>query len=138
MDGALGALIGLGLLLGLVLCGVLLSESLSQRSDPYAAEERALNARSDLLASLPPFGVLATAGEYGDAWPLTVPGVRVELLAGCAAVVHTTTKTYALNGVAIRHGYPRIDPIWRDHPDIPGLKVNIGPLLDLALSLGDC
>jgi len=139
MDDVWGAILGLVLLVGLIVGGIWLSESISEHPhDPYAAEDRAFNERADLLAALPPFGVLATADEYGDAWPLTVPGVRVELLSGCAAVVHTTTATYALNGVAIRQGYPRINPIWKDNPRIPGAKVNIGPLLDLALSLGDC
>jgi len=138
MHSVFDTILWLAVLTGLIIGGILLSESMEPPSDPYAAEERAFNDRADLLASLPPFGVLATADEYGDHWPLTVPGVRVELLPGCAAVVHTATDTYALNGVALRHGYARIDPIWRDDPAIPGLKVNISPLLDLALGLGEC
>jgi hypothetical protein len=32
-------------------------------------------------------------------------------------------------------GYPEIDEIWKDDPEIDGFKVNIGALIDAGLSL---
>ncbi|MDP1820676.1 MAG: DUF2511 domain-containing protein [Acidimicrobiales bacterium] len=47
--------------------------------------------------------------------------------------------TYALNGLARgsaeENGWREIDEIWRDNPDIPGTKVDIGPLIDRGLDL---
>ena len=78
-------------------------------------------------------GVLVTRESMGEAWPLTVAQARVECLDGRVAVVHANGVTYALNGTATARGYPAIDPIWRPNPLIPGTKVNIGPLIDIAL-----
>ncbi len=33
--------------------------------------------------------------------------------------------------------WPDIDPIWADDPDVKGLKVNIGPLIERGLALCD-
>jgi hypothetical protein len=45
-------------------------------------------------------------------------------------------KTYAANGTAKNHGnYLDIDPIWAPHPDVPGLKIDISPVIDAALAL---
>ena len=30
-------------------------------------------------------------------------------------------------------GYAELRPIWKDHPSIPGLKINIGDFIQLAL-----
>lgn len=40
---------------------------------------------------------------------------------------------YALTGYAQDRGYVSVEPIWRDHPWIPELKVHIGDMIDLAL-----
>ena len=85
----------------------------------------------------PERGVLVSAAEYGDRWPLTVSEARVELIGSSVAVLHAEGRTYALNGTAQSRGYPRIDPIWRNNPDIPGTKISISPLIQLALSLGE-
>lgn len=78
--------------------------------------------------------------EFGERWPFTV--AHAEL--GCgevgghqAAVVGSNGKIYALNGtakgIAQRLGWESdITPIWRDNPAIPGTKVSIGPMIDLA------
>lgn len=34
-------------------------------------------------------------------------------------------------------GFPKIDPIWRDRPDLPDVKVSIAPLIKLALEQGN-
>ena len=43
---------------------------------------------------------------------------------------------YALNGTAKDHtDAADIDPIWAPDPEMEGLKINIGPLIDRALAL---
>jgi len=44
--------------------------------------------------------------------------------------------TYAVNGTA-QPKYPRIDPIWRADPEIPGTKINIGGLIEAGRALCD-
>jgi hypothetical protein len=40
-------------------------------------------------------------------------------------------EMYALNGTAKASKlYPPFDAIWRDDPNVAGLKINIGPMLD--------
>jgi len=34
-----------------------------------------------------------------------------------------------VNGTAENKGYPKIDPIWKDDPTNPGLKINISDVL---------
>ena len=80
--------------------------------------------------------VVVTADEYGDKWPLTVSEARVTLIDKYVAVLYAEGETYALNGTAQSRGYAPINPIWRDNPEIPGAKVSISPLIQLALSLG--
>ena len=71
--------------------------------------------------------------QFGEKWPLTVEKGEVECIDGFIAVFHHEGKTWALNGAAQSRGYPEIELIWRDNPSIPGFKINIGPLIDLAL-----
>lgn len=79
-----------------------------------------------------------TRAQFGDAWPLTVNSGEVECINKYIVVFHAPNgKTYGLNGISFGHGYPRIHPIWRDNPRIPGSKVNIGPLIQFGLSLGE-
>ncbi len=40
-------------------------------------------------------------------------------------------EKYAINGVAITKGYPLIDEIWADNPDIPGTKKTLSVIFDL-------
>jgi hypothetical protein len=86
------------------------------------------------------------ADDYGDRWPLTVPGgtIRYEP-AGRAIFRDLDGNEYQLNGMAQTAGYAPIDPIWKVREVIPGregeapviLRVNIGPLIDDALALKD-
>ncbi|GBG39628.1 hypothetical protein NJB14197_38740 [Mycobacterium montefiorense] len=44
--------------------------------------------------------------------------------------------TYWVNGTAkAAHTYADLVTIWRDNPDIPGTKIDIGPLLDRGSAL---
>jgi len=80
--------------------------------------------------------VRVTESEYGDKWPLTVDSGEIECIDDYFIVFHVTNgKTYALNGAATSRGFPEIDPIWRDNPNLPGIKINIGPLIGRGLAL---
>ena len=50
-------------------------------------------------------------------------------------------KTYAVNGIARGHaksrGWHDVDQIWKKDPEIPGARVNIGPLISRGLALCD-
>jgi len=75
--------------------------------------------------------------EYGEEWPLTVPEATLVLLPFSVIIARTEQGVFAMNGTAQNHGYAPIDPIWRDNPDIPGTKINIGPLRDALMDLQD-
>lgn len=87
-----------------------------------------------------------SAGDYGDEWPLTVPGgtLRYEP-AGRAIFRDLDGNEYQLNGMAQSAGYAPIDSIWKVREVVPGvdgeeptvLRVNIGPLIRDALALRD-
>jgi len=81
---------------------------------------------------------------FGDAWPLTLPGGRVNCVVdatnGQVSVVFTSddNKRYALNGVANSHagvwGYLPLDAIWAQNP-ATGAKKDIGVLIDICAPL---
>ena len=73
--------------------------------------------------------------QYAEAegfdWPLTVEWVAFECPSANQLVIVTEDGTeYAGNGLAKGAGYADIDPIWRDDPDVAGLKVDIGELIE--------
>jgi hypothetical protein len=84
-------------------------------------------------------GTEVSRDEFGAEWPLTVDHgtLRCEGSEGFGAVVFTDPddNEYAVNGTAKGKGYQAVDPIWRDDPELAGLKVPIGPLIDRGLSL---
>lgn len=111
------------------------------------------NAPTEKPEALPPVKVpdnlkdepgLITRDDLGDDWPLTVDfGVAScdAFTAGgmdlkSAIFTAPDGTEYALNGTAKDHtDAADIDPIWKDDPDMDGLKINIGPLIDFGLSL---
>lgn len=83
-------------------------------------------------------GTEVSRDDFGSSWPLTVDSgtLRCEGEGGFGAVVINADGTdYAVNGVAKGQGYEPIDPIWADDPELAGLKVSIGPLIDRGLAL---
>lgn len=81
-------------------------------------------------------------GNFEGEWPLTVDGGTLDCQneAGARLVTITSAgKTYALNGTARgkakQRGWSEVDSIWKDNPEVSGLKINIGPLVDFGLSL---
>jgi hypothetical protein len=81
-------------------------------------------------------GKLITKTQLGERWPLTIDSIRVKCINGQQAVGVADGTTYALNGLASQQRkYQEIDAIWRDNPDPAIPKVNIGPLIDSALTM---
>jgi hypothetical protein len=83
-------------------------------------------------------GVEVSRSDFGSSWPLTVDSgtLRCEGQKGAGAVVINADGTdYAVNGTAKGQGYADIDPVWADDPELAGLKISIGPLIDRGLSL---
>lgn len=85
-------------------------------------------------------GAPVSRAMFGAAWPLTVDSGAV-LTKGPAYVFRADDGTlYALNGTAMtaaKHfGWEKeIEPIWRDAPNGPGPKVNIGDLIACGSNL---
>jgi len=66
----------------------------------------------------------------GWEWPLTVEWVSFRCPGAGQLVIVADGEEYAGNGLAKSAGYTDIDPIWRDDPDVEGLKVPIGDLIE--------
>lgn len=82
-----------------------------------------------------PAGAISKA-DLGEKWPFTVEQGEVRCLNAGEVVFIAEGTTYAVNGTAEgRKLYADIAPIWRDDPSYPGLKVSIGPIIDLGLKL---
>jgi hypothetical protein len=98
-------------------------------------------------AALTPSGSAAALPGYvpettwtDEPWPLTISEGTLaceSISANLGRVTFTTGgNTYWVNGIAkAAQRYADLDEIWRDNPDIPGTKVNIGPLIDRGLAL---
>lgn len=97
----------------------------------------------DPLADLPPIDQTeeVSSSTFSSTWPLTVDRgeIRCDWLSGggnAASFTAPDGRRYGLNGSArAQLGLPRIDPIWKDDPTNPGVKVNASDLLDAALAL---
>jgi hypothetical protein len=88
-------------------------------------------ARSD-SSNQTPEGRLVTKAEFGDEWPFTVDSGYVDCPDGLSAVFRTGSAEFGLNGMATSRGFAEPDPIRKDDPIIPGAKISIGPMIDLA------
>ena len=81
-----------------------------------------------------------TADEYGDRWPLTIDKAKL-CCRNSAVWIEVNGKRFGLNGLSKgfleRHGYTvhELEEIWRPDPEIEGLRVSIGPLIDDGLKL---
>lgn len=130
--GKIGCAKGCGLVMLIGFLGVIVITLCSPPSDrvshPPPASKQAPVSR----------GVSVTRAEWGDSWPFKVDSGTVDCVDSLgnrsgAAVFIYGGKTYALNGYATSRGYTNIRPIWRDNPDFPGAKIDIGPMIKLAL-----
>jgi predicted Zn finger-like uncharacterized protein len=77
-------------------------------------------------------GKYITQQEYGENWAFTVDSGYI-YSKRMAAIFKTGGVEYQLNGIASARGYKPINSIWKDNPEIPGTKINIGPFIQLAL-----
>ena len=84
-------------------------------------------------------GETISADTWTDGpWPLTVPAGRLLCEPGRAAIVVTPDgRRFQLNGTASAERYRTrpLEEIWQVNPDIPGTRVNIGPMIARALRL---
>jgi hypothetical protein len=112
----------------------------------YAPAEAKAQATVEVPSEIAKDPGLLVSTDFGDKWPLTVPYVTAHCQAITVDGRHLKAvfldapwgKTYALNGTAKDHSsHPDIDPIWAPHPDVPGLKIDISPVIDAALALCD-
>jgi hypothetical protein len=88
---------------------------------------------------------LIRGAELGDSWPFTVSEGVVSCVGrggiGFAIFTAPDGTRYALNGLAkapdimTRYNLHQIDAIWRRNPEVPELRINIGPAIDRALEL---
>ena len=115
-------------------------QQIQQAIDGSGINDSAINASVDTNGSIviDPVTDKALSGDvkkedFGDAWPFTVDAGRVQCVDGMYAVFEAGGQTYALNGAA-KSKYAGLDSIWRDNPELAGTKVNIGPMIELALS----
>ncbi len=89
--------------------------------------------------------VKITQAEYGDKWPFTVSegvlhyrdtGVTVGTTRMIEVLFTANGVTYALNGTAKENSsYTNVDSIWAKNPSLPGIKKDIGPIIDRGLAL---
>jgi hypothetical protein len=77
--------------------------------------------------------------DFGDDWPLTVERGLLSCRQGSAIVFGAGDTAYAVNGTArgraADNGWLDIEAIWAPNPEMKGLRKDIGPLIDLGLSL---
>lgn len=75
--------------------------------------------------------------EFGSEWPFTVAEGTVFCRVPSQALFESNGETYPLNGSAsarsAQEGYRNLNDIWRPNPDIPGTRVPIGDMIQLAL-----
>ena len=78
-------------------------------------------------------GTVATADEFGQAWPFSVQSGTADCIDPRLAVFTVDGTTYGLNPDAIAAGYPEADPIRIDNPAIPGVRLDLGTIISLAI-----
>lgn len=71
----------------------------------------------------------ALADALGKEWPLTIDKGTIHSARGGKLLLAVTdqqgTTVYGLNGLAVTGGAADIRPIWKDDPDVPGLKLEL-------------
>ncbi|TGB68862.1 MULTISPECIES: DUF2511 domain-containing protein [unclassified Escherichia] len=80
---------------------------------------------------------------YGDQWPLSFEKAKVSCVNRAYAFVYDikTDDRYPLNGMAVdavksgKMEGSNLDDVWKDDPEIDGVKISISPLIDAATAL---
>ena len=84
---------------------------------------------------------VVTADTWSDGpWPLTVGGGVLECVDEAVFIATDDGRKWPLNGLArtvhAQFGAePATEPIWRENPELPGTRINIGPLIAHARRL---
>ena len=88
-----------------------------------------------------PAGLVERESWTEGPWPFTVDAATLmctKSASGERVTVVADREMYALNGTAKSANlWPPFDPIWRDDPNAPGLKINIDPMIARGLALCD-
>lgn len=86
-----------------------------------------------------PAGLVERQTWNDGPWPFTVDTATLLCTKGAdgeRVTVVADREMYALNGTAKSAKlWPPFDPIWLDNPNTPGLKVDIGPMIQRGLAL---
>lgn len=137
--------IGISLVI-LVLIIVGCSTSEKQELSSKASSETSLSdsASATAKAKAGALEVKITKQEYGSSWPFTVKegvlickhsGITIGTTEMKEVLFMANGVTYAVNGYAKgSKKYPDVRKVWADDPSMPGLKKNIGPIIERALA----
>ncbi len=96
-----------------------------------------------MLALMPacgPDGLEVTRAQYGDAWPFAVDQGTLACTTSAgghirSALFKVGEKEYGINATAETRGYASVEPIWRSDPQFLGRKIDLKPMVTLALEL---
>lgn len=126
-------------LIGLLVIVGLIAGWAGSREDDKKPAARAAAAPAPVAAEEEEWTTISRYDMAAGDWPLTVEWVEVwcDGKDGYGAVYARGPegRVYAVNGTA-RNWSPEmsdIRPIWRKDPDIPGARINIGPIIDAGL-----
>jgi hypothetical protein len=78
-------------------------------------------------------GIFVRNTDFGNRWPFTVTHGYLDCIGG-SKIFRSDLTEYGLNGLAVSKGYKSIDLIWKDNPEIPGTKINISEMINIACS----
>jgi len=90
-------------------------------------------ATTTTTTDVPEGSLVVNAEDFGEDWPLTVESGLLVCEVPGAVIFVGGGDAYAVNGLAETWGYVGIEPIWIETGD--GFRKNIGPLIDLGLTL---
>ena len=106
-------------------------------SSPDVVEPAAYEPRTERSSTV-------SAAMWTDGlWPFTIESGELTCIGPAedpGVFIAAKGDVFALNPAAIRladqvGANPDLDPIWREHPDMPGVKVNVSPMILYALKL---
>jgi Protein of unknown function (DUF2511) len=76
---------------------------------------------------------VSQAAWTGSEWPFTVPNGILGCTKPGTVTFNADDTVYGLNGIALDHGYPAVDPIWKSAT--PGSQADLGPMIQKGLTL---
>ena len=76
---------------------------------------------------------VSQAAWTGSEWPFTVPNGILGCTRPGIVTFDADGTVYGLNGTALDHGYPTVDPIWKSAT--LGPQADLGPMIQKGLAL---